>query len=123
MSESSYQVARGLYVTHAAAAYTQAMSMAGANAILGEATCFSYSVTGGTSPMLRITVEESNDLENWSDLSESTDSKRIDFTAVGYDTLKITGIAAQYVRLKLEFQGSPSAGAAVVACGVTTSDG
>ena len=114
------QVEQKLYVTEAAAAYSQAVSMAGANGVLVEATCFNYTISGGDS--LRISVEESNDLQNWEDIS-GTAAERIDFTGIGYDTAQVGSIAAQYVRLKIEFWAAETpvtSGEAVVAAGIHT---
>jgi hypothetical protein len=87
--------------------YSQAVSMAGANAVLINATVLN--ITGGT---LTLMAEEGNDLENWGTLSG-----QIAFTAGTYNTLKITDIAGQYVRLKYVQSGAFST---VLAAGVNT---
>jgi hypothetical protein len=117
------QVEQKLLVNYDTPAYSQAVSMAGANGVMIEATCFNYTVTGGTNPKLRITVEHGNDLQNWENLSGTTASKLIDFTAMGYGTAQIDSIASQYVRLKLEYEtdsAAISAGKAVIAAGINT---
>jgi hypothetical protein len=91
-----YNVASRLAVSDASINFSQAVNMAGANAVLIDATV--YGISGGT---LTLTAQESNDLENWGTLSG-----QVAFTAGTYNTLKITDVAGQYVRLKYVQNGA-----------------
>ena len=63
-----YQVASKLVVTSASPSYTQAVSLAGANAIYSTVqTIATNSGAGGTAQL-----QVGNDLENWSDVSGGT---------------------------------------------------
>ena len=106
------QVASRLVVTSSAKQYTQAVSMDGGNAIYVDVTAFT--VTGGT---VRITVQEGNDLDNWTTLTGT--GSTLDLTAAGYGTLTRTAIAAQYVRLQIE---QVTSGTGVLAAGINVSN-
>lgn len=93
--------------------FSQAVSMQGANGVLIEYTIYNIE---GTSPTLTVTLQESNDLENWSDLS--ADTARSD---IGYYSDKQTGISAQYVRLKYAVGGTNSP-KCVVSSGINCSN-
>ena len=95
--------------------YSQAVSMAGANAIQAEVTMFS--ISGTSTPTLTVSAEASNDLQNWDDLGDFDAG----LTLIGYATKKFTGIAHGYVRLKFEltFGTSPRA---IVGAGVNTAN-
>jgi hypothetical protein len=88
--------------------FSQAVSMAGANGALFEYTIFT--TPAGT---LTITLEESNDLENWA--THTADSAR---SAIGYFSKKVTSIAGAYVRLKYV----SSSGDVIVAAGINTAN-
>ncbi len=98
-----FQVASKLAVTNAALQYSQAVGMAGGNAVYVETVAFKLPSPG----TLRVLVQQGNDLENWEsiDVAGST----LNLTAIGYGTLKVTGIASQYVRLSYECFGTGSA--------------
>ena len=88
-------------------AYSQAVSMAGANAV--EVECTIFNLGGATS--LSITVQQSNDLQNWSNVGSST-------TAVlGFTRLSQSSIAGQYVRLLYRVVGT---GTIIMAAGINT---
>lgn len=102
-----YNVASRLAVSTSAVQYSQAVSMAGANAILVDATAFSVSGTN-----VSISAEVGNDLENWSTLSGT-----LALTGPSYGTLKVGSVAGQYVRLKYEQTGGS---VSVVSAGINT---
>jgi hypothetical protein len=93
--------------------YSQAVSMAGANAIQAEVTMFS--ISGTSTPTLTVSAEASNDLQNWDDLGDFDA-----LTLIGYGTKKFTDIAHGYVRLKFEMTGSSPR--AIVGAGVNTAN-
>lgn len=103
-----YNVASRLAVSTSAVQYSQAVSMAGANAILVDATAFSVSGTN-----VSISAEEGNDLENWSTLSGT-----LALTAASYGTLKVGSVSGQYVRLKYQQTGGT---VSAVSAGINTS--
>ena len=108
-----FQVASKLVVTNSGGKqYSQAVDMAGGNAIYVEATAFNI-----TSGSLRLTVQEGNDLENWSDVTVANST--LTFTAANYGTLKVTSIAAQYVRLVYE---QATSGTGIVGAGVNVAN-
>ena len=110
-----YQVASKLVLVRAdteTPQYSQAVNMAGGNGLLVEATAFNQA--GGNTV---ITIEQSNDLENWSNLSPSTTGTLTG--SMDYTTIQAGSIAAQYVRLKYS---QLSAGTAVVAAGIDVAD-
>lgn len=103
-----YDVANRMAVSgNGTTMYSQAISMAGANAVMINSTVFS--ISGGT---LTITAQESNDLDNWGTLSG-----QVAFEGGTYNTLKITQIASQYVRLKFAQNGAFNT---VLSAGVNT---
>ena len=74
---------------------SSAVPMNGGNAVAFEVTVFDIAAASE----LIITLQESNDLENWDDVSGAM----LVITAVGYSDKAILNIvASQYVRLKLE---------------------
>lgn len=103
-----YDVASKLAVT-STAQFSQAVSMAGANAAQVNATVFNVT-TGGT---LVLQLQEGNDLENWSDITPGGS------LTLGYGTLRATSIASQYVRLKYSATGVSNP-TAIVATGINT---
>ena len=96
---------------------SQAVAMAGGNAVAVEATVFHFNYTGGTSPKLQVKVEGSNDLQNWSNLSTAA-PEIAEFDGEGDGEAQVTGIAFGYVRLRLASTGSPTAGNAIAAAGI-----
>jgi hypothetical protein len=105
-----FEVANKLYVAASGTAYSQAISMEGANSVQVNFTAFSGTGT--------IAVEEGSDLENWSNsLGTTTPTSGTAFAGSKYDTFKCTPIAARYVRLRYT---SPAGGAAVIGVGVNT---
>lgn len=94
---------------------SQAVSMEEANAVVIDYVVFSLSGTG--SPAVTITLQLSNDLENWTSFSGMTNNAP---TAAGYGlSSTATGIATAYVRLKASLSGTTPV--AVVSAGVNTS--
>ena len=105
------EVASKLAVVFGTKVYSQAVSMAGANAVKVEGTCF---VIGGGN--IAVQLQGSNDLQNWSDQGTA-----IAVSAVGYfvDTVDLDAIAYQYVRLEFD-QASSLTG--IVAAGINTAN-
>jgi hypothetical protein len=103
------QVATKLSVASSAEAFSQAVSMSESNACQVEFTVINLPATN-----IRVTAQVSNDLENWTDAANSGDK-----TAVGYYSFNVTGVAAQYVRLKYTVSGS---GNVIVAAGINTAN-
>jgi hypothetical protein len=95
----------------AAVQYSQAVSMNGGNAIFVEVTVFNQ----GSTDVVEVMPEVGNDLQNWQDTSS------VPITGVDYKTKQLTGIAAQYVRLKYLRGESPSQ-KAVVAAGINVAN-
>lgn len=98
---------------------TQAVSMAGTNAVVVEMTVISGTVA-------QVALQGSNDLENWALLSNGNLVTSGTLASGGAYYLPgtssnfggpITGVATQYVRLKI----TASSGTAVVAAGLNTS--
>lgn len=73
-----------------------------------EATTFA-----GTT--LDIFVQESNDLQNWEDISGSAD---LSFSGAEYKRARLESIAAQYVRLRYDATGAT----AIVAAGINVAN-
>ncbi|HSR71539.1 MAG TPA: hypothetical protein VLL72_04080 [Kiloniellales bacterium] len=96
------QVSSKLAVAASGTEYSQAVSMAGGNAIAVEATIFSGTMT--------VKYQESNDLQNWTAAADL--SPAISGSAGAYYG-DATGIAAQYVRLQYD-----ASAAGVVAAGI-----
>jgi hypothetical protein len=86
-----FEVANRLYIGASGTAYSQAVSMDGANAVQVDFTAFSGAGT--------VTVEEGNDLENWSAPS-GTPTGTNDYSSAIFRSFKYTSIASRYVRLK-----------------------
>lgn len=109
-----YQVASKLALTAGTGSegYSQAVSMAGGNAVQVEFTVFNL----GGATNITVHVEESNDLENW-ELNTSANSGAI--TAVQFKTFKVSDIASQYVRLKYVGTGT---GNIIVGAGVNVAN-
>lgn len=117
------QVASKLVATQAADEFSQAAGMAGGNAVFAEVTAFTVSLSGGTSPKLVVVLEGSNDLQNWSLLSDmGSAGEFVEMAAPGYGRLQVESIAAAYVRLKFTYSGSPSAATSVAAAGINVAN-
>ncbi len=109
------QVARKLVVLQGTDEFSQGVSLENANAVFVEVVMFHLS--GGGAPSLRVTIQQSNDLENWGD--EGSD--RVDLTKIEYGTLQKEQMSSRYVRLKYSFI-SGSSSKAIVAAGIHTAD-
>lgn len=94
MATTSATVATQVAVPASTTAYTQAVSMANANAAL----CTFVILTLGGSSGLTPTLEGSNDLENWSTITAYSALASAGYHAASSTS---TAIAWQYVRLKL----------------------
>jgi hypothetical protein len=105
-----FNAASKLVVASGTDAFTQAVNMEGANAAMVEATLF---VKG--SGNVTVTVQGSNDLENWDTTGISGGT--ITFTAVGYDDATATGIAYRFIRLKIS---QATSGSGIIALGINT---
>ena len=93
--------------------YSQPVAMAGANATQFDFVILSV---GGT-PTVTITIQESNDLENWRDRTGTGSSDNS--SAGGYKlSSAATGVAAGYVRAKVVLTGTTPI--AVVSVGLNT---
>ncbi len=101
-----FQVASKLVVA-SGDRFSQAVSMAGGNAVLVDLTLYN----GGT---CKVYVQEGNDLQNWLDV----DTTPATLAIAEYETLKKGTIAAQYVRLRYE----PTTGTCVLAAGINVAN-
>lgn len=108
-----YDIANRLAIASGETTYSEAVSMAGANAVLVCATFFSVTSTAGT---VSITLQEGNDLDNWTDNTDVGGT--IAGTVPSYGTMKLTALASQYVRLKYTMNGASQR--AVLSAGVNT---
>jgi len=91
---------------------SQPVSMQGANAAQLDVVVLSMA---GTSPSVALVLQESSDLENWS--NKTTFSS---VTATGYTLFAATtAISAGYIRVKATFTGSSSP-VAVLSAGINT---
>ncbi len=111
-----FQLADKQVVAQGTPQFSQAVSMNGANQVLVDLEL--VNLAGSVDKALRFTLEEGNDLENWSEVFTSSD-----ITATsGYETEQtVSGLSAQYVRLKLIVNGQ-AGDIAIVAAGVDTAD-
>jgi hypothetical protein len=92
---------------------SQPVTMYGANAAQLDIVVFSLS--GSSTPTVTCQLQESNDLENWSNKGSTTAP-----IAVGYTlATKETGLAAGYLRVKVTLSGTTPI--SVVAIGLNTS--
>ena len=96
-----YEVANRLVISSGETTFSQAINMGGGNAVLANATFFNVTATTGT---VSITLQEGNDLDNWTD--NVSVGGTIAGTVASYGTMKLTSIASQYVRLKYTMTGS-----------------
>lgn len=107
-------VASKLVVSSAAPAYSKAVPMASANQVLFDVT---VEAVAGTFQSLTVTLQESNDRQNWSDVVSSAAIE-----SVGYSTKQTaSGVAGQVVRLKYSVSAADT-GAAVITAGIDTAD-
>jgi len=98
-----------------------AVSMEGANIVQVDAVLISV---GSGFSSATITLEISNDLENWTEADPTDTTDQISFTTIGYKTATLrtdyasggTRISAAYVRLRYEAVG----GTAIFAAGINT---
>jgi hypothetical protein len=90
---------------------SEGVDMSGANAVQVEYTVMSWSGTG----TLTFATQDTNDSENWKD-TLGTQGTGGTATGAGYNHFKVTGVAAQRVRIKY----SLSAGTAVLSVGINT---
>lgn len=104
------QVASKLAVVSGTDSFSQAVSMAGGNAVEVEATLYAK----GTNA-LTITVQVSNDLENWAD---APSGPHLTMSTVGADQDQVPSISAAYVRLKYVQDG----GTSIVAAGINVAN-
>ena len=91
-----YDLATKLVVSTVGASesfYSQAIDMSGANAVYVSAAVFQ--ISGGS---MNLTLQEGNDQDNWSDIT--TAGGTIGVSAAGYGTMKVSSIAARYIRAK-----------------------
>ena len=110
-----YRVANQLVVVQGTDAFTQAVSMNGANQVLFDVVV--VELVDSVDTALIVTLQEGNDLDNWKDVV-STPS----ITEVGYTSKQsVSGISAQYVRLNFSMPGVDG-GMAVVAAGIDVAD-
>ena len=106
------QLASKLAVDNGSEEYSQAVSMAGGNAVEVEATAFA---NGGT---LEMWIQVANDLQNWEDINPSTADLSFTGGAVGYDHARLESIAAQYVRIRYK----QTTGTGIVAAGINVAN-
>jgi hypothetical protein len=109
------EVAKRLYVGESDVLYSQAVSMQGGNAVFVEVTVFNQ----GSADNVTVTPQLGNDLENWED-NGGVSPLVAQVTGVDYDTVQVTGIAAQYVRLK--YTRTTADAVAVVAAGLNVAN-
>ncbi len=108
------EVADKLVVTEGTLAYSQAVSMQGANQLLFNVVVVAISGTA----VLIVTLEEGNDLENW---SQVTSTGELDI--VGYSTEQTaSGISSAYVRLRYEASQGGGSDKIIVEAGIDTAD-
>ena len=109
MSQMYYRVADRLAITTSAAGYLQAVNMAGANAVLTDLVV----INKGGSCTFTAQLQQSNDLENWSNVGSPVTMTTTD---LGYTTLGATSISGQHVRLVL----TTSANTVIASAGIST---
>lgn len=101
---------------YVATSVTQPIDVTGANATQFSVVCYVMSATN-----VVITLQESNDLENWTDRSGV--GSGVTVTGVGYSLSSSTGatVATRYVRAKLVLTGTAAGQTAVIAVGINSS--
>ncbi len=94
-----FQVASKLAVKTGVDAFSQAVSMAGGNAVYFDVTLFNK-----TGSSLNVMLQQGNDLENWGEIGGTVAFAST--PAVGQSATLVTQIASAYVRLKYVQGGS-----------------
>lgn len=110
-----YQVlATKLYLSASGTAseVSTAVSMEGANSVQVDYTIFSLT---GSTPTVRLQLQQSNDLENWTTLGSQSTKDSVGWT-LGPSA---TAVTAAYVRVKYDFSAGSSQ-TAVIAAGINT---
>lgn len=111
MAVNYVRAADSLSISASSTAYTQAVSMQGANAVVATFVVFTLGGSSGLTPSL----QGSNDMANWSSISTYSQ-----ITSAGYSAASnSTSIAFQYVRLALT---AASGGTVIVTADVSTAD-
>lgn len=102
-----YLLSSTLAVAQGTPEYSRAVGMLDANGLLMQAV---YVATEASpAPSLKITLQESNDLQNW----ES--GVQLLLTDVGYEVKQTTtGVASAHVRFKYEVDGGSAGDVAIV---------
>lgn len=90
---------------------SQPVSMQGANAAQFDIVVISLS---GTSPVVTCQLQESNDLENWTNKGSATAPSAVGYTLAAAQT----SLSAGYVRLKITLSGTSPI--CVVSVGINT---
>jgi FlaG/FlaF family flagellin (archaellin) len=103
--DSYFTLAQKLVVTSSGSPeYSQAVDMAGCNAVCLEATCYSGSGSHPTN-YLTLSLQQSNDGENWDPITTGFTAPYVD--GIGYKTATSTpSIAGRYVRVKYVTTGT-----------------
>ncbi len=98
-------------------AYSAGIPLTGANTVQVEWTLFSLS---GTTPTLTVSLQESNDLENWGTTLGTVMGTVASLSGPGYASFGYKQIAAQYVRLKYSASAATGSATGVVSAGINT---
>lgn len=101
-----HSVARKLFVADSGTAFSEAFSLEVANAIRADFTNFAAGTVG-------VFVEVGNDLDGWTEVAGALGIA----VGPGYGTVKAIGLAAQYVRLRIEAGG----GSVIIGAGIRMS--
>jgi hypothetical protein len=109
-----YQVASKFVVSGATGtlAYSQAVSLANANAAYVTVQTLGANMGGGATGTAILQI--GNDLENWADSSGATAG----ITSIGGTAFQVTALAAQYARLKFHIAGG--SGTLILAADINT---
>jgi len=108
------KLAKMLSVVQGTDQFSAAVTMQGANCV--QCDCVLAALASGATS-LTITVQESNDGENWTDVANGSSA----ISAVGYSTVKLPtsgNIASAWVRLKYSTAGS--GGKSIFSAGLNT---
>jgi hypothetical protein len=84
--------------------YSNSVDMQGANAVQVEFSVLGLS--GTNTPTVTLTVQISNDLENWSDHPGTPVGTDDIANSIGYATFYLKDIASQFARLKYTVSGT-----------------
>lgn len=94
---------------------SQPVAMQGANAAQLDLVIFTLS---GSTPTVTLQLQESNDLENWTNKGSSSGA----LNTTGYSLVAaVTGIAAGYVRVKATLSAASGTPLTVLSVGLNTS--